>query len=1178
MKRSKYNFCLGALWVKPSKLASLLVFAISIIFASHVIAYQVNTYLGKEIKWNDLDIPVTYYINQNGTPDCTGEFVAIQAAYQTWENVTSAYMDFTYGGTTTNSSWGANDGINLNVWIEAGWATATGTNSSTIAVNRIWFYVGDTYCYLVDSDIAYNGEDFIWSTAPAGEPGKMDVQNIATHETGHSLSLADLYGSTDTEKTMYGYSSYGEIKKRTLDPDDEAGIAYLYPVTGDVTPPTMEPIYEPQSQYYNSAPAFSNFGFDDETALDDGWYQMDSYTGTWTSLFTNVVGTSWDYDGWIIPGFDNLTEGSHTIYFKASDDSGNVEGESGEWSWQFYKDTAPPNGPTNLASSSHSISTWSNNNTVEVTWTAATDPSPGSGLDGYSILWDTYSTTVPDATKDIEETTTSTTSTTLADGNSHYFHIRSVDNVGNWQDAVHIGPFYIDGTNPTITYNYPLAGGTTNWYSSDPGTIIDIDFGWIANSPLDYAQWRLGTGSWNYVFDVDRSSDYTVDWGIPWDSLAEGENEISIKVADKAGNVVIHNYVSGVSGFLYKKDITPPGVPTISSLTHPSETTWYNSNNISLGWIPPSDLSGIGGYSYLLDQIPSTIPDTISDGIDTVKSYINIANGIWYFHCRAHDNANNWGMPGHRKIMIDIEEPTIPTLIYPDSGRFIYDTIVSFAWQASIDTLSGINFYLLEYADNYDFLDGSTVQVYDTTYTASFTDTTYYWRVKAVDAATNESDWSVISCFTVKTGCDISGNISYYSNELPVGNTTILLVDGAIDTVYSDANGNYLFSNLTYGLSYTVYPMKKNNYKDVAITPFDASYALRFYVGLIDLDPYQRVAADVTGNGHITAFDASYIMRYYVGLIDSFPVGKDWSFVPVNFPIDTTNWMTAPDSICYPTLDSDQFDQDYKGVLYGDITGNWTSSKALTLKSSPSKGYQESEELPSTIKIVDSTIISKPGSIITLPIAITGITELYSVGITIEYNSEVLKVIEVSKTELTKDYIITYNANGNILRIALAGTRPISSGKLMEVKFRVANNVNLDAASHIVIAGLQIDEKSISERRIIKFKTQKANFTPYVVIQNYPNPFCHQTVIRLQTQISNSQLPITVTIYDLAGRLICTLIGEPQQNSGYYTFVWDGKDELGRDVTNGVYFYRMQICTDLESDSYTHVNKIILLR
>ena len=56
----------------------------------------------------------------------------------------------------------------------------------------------------------------------------MDLQNIATHELGHSAGLNDIYSSTCSEVTMYGYSSYGETKKRTLEQPDITGLQKIY--------------------------------------------------------------------------------------------------------------------------------------------------------------------------------------------------------------------------------------------------------------------------------------------------------------------------------------------------------------------------------------------------------------------------------------------------------------------------------------------------------------------------------------------------------------------------------------------------------------------------------------------------------------------------------------------------------------------------------------------------------------------------------------------------------------------------------------------------------------------------------------------------------------------------------------------------------------------------------------
>jgi len=63
---------------------------------------------------------------------------------------------------------------------------------------------------------------------------------------------------------------------------------------------------------------------------------MNSCNGTWLALFSNVNGTSWDNDGWTIPDFSGLPSGSHTIYFRTTDDAGNAGGGC-SWKWQFYK-------------------------------------------------------------------------------------------------------------------------------------------------------------------------------------------------------------------------------------------------------------------------------------------------------------------------------------------------------------------------------------------------------------------------------------------------------------------------------------------------------------------------------------------------------------------------------------------------------------------------------------------------------------------------------------------------------------------------------------------------------------------------------------------------------------------------------------------------------------------------
>ena len=155
---------------------------------------------------------VPFRINPN-TADCTGEELAVKAAAQTWNDVYGAYFIFDCLSTTAT-------GPTRNYQNEIVWAPLS---SGNVAETQPYLGAGNN---LDECDIVFN-DNYSWQTS--GIPFTYDVQNIATHELGHCLYLMDLYGGADSEKTMYGWSSdSGETKKRTLEPQDVAGIQYIY--------------------------------------------------------------------------------------------------------------------------------------------------------------------------------------------------------------------------------------------------------------------------------------------------------------------------------------------------------------------------------------------------------------------------------------------------------------------------------------------------------------------------------------------------------------------------------------------------------------------------------------------------------------------------------------------------------------------------------------------------------------------------------------------------------------------------------------------------------------------------------------------------------------------------------------------------------------------------------------
>ena len=101
------------------------------------------------------------------------------------------------------------------------------SNQGVIAVTNVWGYFSGPVQTreLVEWDMLLDQQDFNWGI---GAADKMDLQNLVTHEIGHSAGMGDLYESKCNTQTMYGYSTEGETSKRDLDVGDIKGIKALY--------------------------------------------------------------------------------------------------------------------------------------------------------------------------------------------------------------------------------------------------------------------------------------------------------------------------------------------------------------------------------------------------------------------------------------------------------------------------------------------------------------------------------------------------------------------------------------------------------------------------------------------------------------------------------------------------------------------------------------------------------------------------------------------------------------------------------------------------------------------------------------------------------------------------------------------------------------------------------------
>jgi hypothetical protein len=91
----------------------------------------------------------------------------------------------------------------------------------------------------------------------------------------------------------------------------------------------------------------------------------------------------------------------------------------------------------------------------------------------------------------------------------------------------------------------------------------------------------------------------------------------------------------------------------------------------------------------------------------------------------------------------------------------------------------------------------------------------------------------------------------------------------------------------------------------------------------------------------------------------------------------------------------------------------------------------------------------------------------------------------------------------------------------------------------------------------------------YALYQNVPNPFNPTTQIRYD--VPPSRGAVQLRIYDVSGRLVRTLV-DGIEPAGRQSTTWDGRDDRGRRVATGVYFYRF------DAAGFSETRKMVVVK
>lgn len=405
-----------------------------------------------------------------------------------------------------------------------------------------------------------------------------------------------------------------------------------------------------------------------------------------------------------------------------------------------------------------------------------------------------------------------------------------------------------------------------------------------------------------------------------------------------------------------------------------------------------------------------------------------------------------------------------------------------------------------------------------------------------------------LELFVRHSGLMVSGRIAYYDNNNPISGANIFLTGFSAQQDISDAQGEYHFANLEVGQSYIVTPRKLEN-SDIGpfdITTYDAAITAQAALGLRSLNSNQEIAANVNKDESITTYDAALIARYSVGLekLPDSHVGE---------------WRFVPESRSYSNISADMFNQDFIGILIGNVHGGWNG------------GDMEGQNEGLAKELLFPDYVIGKNQVFEIPITPVNENDVISMDFEAEYDSTHLQYLGLIKSSENGTEIYSNNAAGT-LRIGAFNVNGFRKNEaIVRIKFRLIKT-DLEKIS-IIVKKYRLNQTLFLTKNInVKVENSKLISDNYKLSQNYPNPFIMKSAEA--NTIIKYQLPedtdIQIAIYNQLGQLVRTLINK-HQLKGAYKINWDGKDYLGNNVASGIYFCQ------LKTPNFKTLKRIVVL-
>ncbi len=429
------------------------------------------------------------------------------------------------------------------------------------------------------------------------------------------------------------------------------------------------------------------------------------------------------------------------------------------------------------------------------------------------------------------------------------------------------------------------------------------------------------------------------------------------------------------------------------------------------------------------------------------------------------------------------------------------------------------------------------------------------------------------------THCSSPSTVSYYGEASMVAFTNISDADSimSFDLSFDDVETGTM-SGIGFGDAYAI------GYLSLSMTNSSAISELSFE---LDLSPNILTIQDIELAGRATA-DSIIINENFIELINPTITSGSGEILMLtvfaNTGSDGTVNVTAEDiNSSNESGDMVCFNFDESSYLINEITQSVAIDTATGFPGDAvSVPIHLTNSIP--IKMFMITIADSPDRLTPTSEFYTDMNNngQYDEGeMFADFNGDGEWTDVVSATERTENWDLSHTVSD--VNIMVAGLNsldsiPIGEGPIFNILYTVNPNANAGNVSMIlsnvnltdIFGNYNLQYEGANGVFVVTtMSTDEGQDLPksFSISDNYPNPFNPVTHVNFDVPV---QSDVSFTIYSLLGQEVLS-VSAPYQ-PGSYRFTWNGRDQMGNELSSGLYLLKM------ESKNFLKTRKLVFMK